>query len=73
MVGLGTQDDLRQAQQFLRRHKLSSVRLLWDATGVSWVRLRLAAQPAWLLIAANGTVAGSDLGAIPYRAVLDAI
>ena len=70
MVGLGTQDDLKQAKSFQRRHKISSVKLLWDKTGRSWRTLGIPAQPAWMLIAADGTVLGTDLGAVPYKEVL---
>ena len=70
MVGLGTQDDLKQAKSFQRRHKISSVKLLWDKTGKSWRTLGIPAQPAWMLIAADGTVLGTDLGAVPYKEVL---
>ena len=46
------------------------MKLLWDSTGKSWTKLGVPAQPAWMLIAADGTVIGTDLGAIPYKEVL---
>ena len=70
MIGLGTQDDLNQAKSFQKRNKVSTVKLLWDSTGKSWTKLGVPAQPAWMLIAADGTVLGTDLGAIPYEEVL---
>ena len=73
MIGLGTQDDLRQAQSFLTKHQISSVKLLWDATGTSWVKLNVAAQPAWMLIAADGTVKRTTFGAIPYDDILKSL
>ena len=73
MVGIGTQDTLKGAQSFLTRHKLTTVKLLWDGTGTSWVKLGVPSQPAWVLIATDGTVLDSNVGAIPYGAVLKAV
>lgn len=73
MVGIGTQDSLKGAQSFLTRHKIATVKLLWDATGTSWVKLGVPSQPAWVLIATDGTVLDSNVGTIPYTAVLKAI
>ena len=73
MIGLGTQDDFKYAQRFRSRTKVSTVRLLWDKTGKSWSKLGVPAQPAWMLIAADGTVLGTDLGAIPYDEILTEI
>ncbi len=70
MVGLGTQDDLNQAKSFQKRHKMTTAKLLWDSTAKSWRTLGVPAQPAWMLIAKDGTVVGTDLGAIPYKEVL---
>lgn len=70
MVGLGTQDTFKDAQSFLKRHKITTVKLLWDRTGKSWTKLGIPAQPAWMLIAPDGTVKASDLGAIPYETIL---
>ncbi len=70
MVGLGTQDGLVPAQAFLKRHKISAMKLLWDKTGVSWTKLGIPAQPAWILIAPDGTITSSNLGTIPYATIL---
>ncbi len=73
MIGLGTQDDIKYAQSFRKRTKVTTVRLLWDKTGKSWRTLGVPAQPAWMLIAADGTVLGTDLGEIPYDEILSEI
>ena len=70
MIGLGTQDDFAYAKRFRARTKISTVRLLWDKTGKSWTSLGVPAQPAWMLIATDGTVLGTDLGEIPYDEIL---
>ena len=49
---------------------MSTVRLLWDKTGRSWRALGVPAQPAWMLIATDGTIIGTDLGRIPYEEIL---
>ena len=49
----------------MKRHKITAVKLLWDKTGVSWTKLGIPAQPAWMLIAPDGTVTSSNLGTIP--------
>ena len=70
MVGLGTQDDLKQAKSFQKRHMITTMRLVWDSTGKSWRTLGVPTQPGWMLVAADGTVLGTDLGAIPYKKIL---
>jgi hypothetical protein len=70
VVGLGTQDDLDQAKTFQTRHDISTVKLVWDETGQSWAKLGIPAQPAWMLIKADGTVVAGELGAIPYDTLL---
>lgn len=57
------------ARSFMARHKISTVKLVWDETGNSWVKLGIPGQPAWMLISASGKVLGTDVGAIPYEAV----
>ncbi len=49
------------------------MKLLWDGTGTSWAKLRIPAQPAWMLIATDGTVIDAELGSIPYAAVVGAL
>ena len=57
------------SESFRKRHKISTMKLLWDKTGISWTKLGIPAQPAWMFINANGNVVGTDLGAIPYQDV----
>ena len=61
------------AKSFLTRNKISKMKLLWDGTGISWAKLRIPAQPAWMLIATDGTVIDAELGSIPYAAVIGAL
>jgi thiol-disulfide isomerase/thioredoxin len=70
VLGLGTQDDLDQAKAFQTKHDISAVKLVWDSTGQSWAKLNIPAQPAWMLIKADGTIVSGELGAIPYDNLL---
>jgi hypothetical protein len=70
VVGLGSQDSLKLAQSFQKRHKISQVKLLWDSTGDSWVALGIPSQPAWILLNVDGSVRSSGSGSIPYKGLL---
>ena len=69
MIGLGTQDDARQAQQFVERYKLTHT-MLWDESFDSWRQLGVRSQPAGMLFAADGTLLKRWSGVIPEADVL---
>jgi hypothetical protein len=54
VVGLGTQDDFAYAQRFRERTGVTH-RLLWDPGFDSWAALRIASQPAAVLLAPDGS------------------
>lgn len=54
MVGLGTQDTLSDAGDFVRDRK-TTFRMLWDASFQSWRQLKIPGQPAAILFAADGS------------------
>lgn len=54
VVGLGTQDSLAEAKDFVSRHGLT-VQMLWDKSRESWRKLGVASQPAYLLLSKEGT------------------
>ena len=54
MVGLGTQDDLGQARDFVQRHG-TTFQMLWDGSARSWRSLGIAGQPAAILLAPDGS------------------
>ena len=54
VVGLGTQDDAKQAKQFVERYELQHT-MLWDESFESWTQLGVRGQPAGMLFAADGT------------------
>ena len=53
VVGLGTQDDLSQAREFVRRYG-ATFQMLWDSSSRSWRALGIAGQPAAILLAPDG-------------------
>lgn len=54
-MGLGTQDTLAEAEEFMVDHGVESFPLLWDESFESWVALGVASQPGAILFAADGT------------------
>ncbi len=54
MVGLGTQDSLPEAVQFIEDTGVKSVRMLWDASSKSWRSFGVAGQPAWVVLSPQG-------------------
>lgn len=54
MIGLGTQDTLGEAEQFLKNYGTTSFTMLWDESFESWAAFGIASQPAALLFAADG-------------------
>lgn len=58
------------ARSFRTRHKLNTVRMLWDRSGKSWSDLGVPGQPAWLVLSRTGEIVNTGLGGIPYADVL---
>jgi peroxiredoxin len=54
VIGLGTQDDLRQARDFVDKGGITFT-MLWDESFRSWLELGVRGQPAATLFAADGT------------------
>lgn len=71
VVGLGTQDDLALAQDFVESTGIVSFPMLWDATFDSWAALGVVSQPAWALFTASGELVDGGYGGIDADAVLD--
>jgi hypothetical protein len=63
VLGLGTQENLAAAKEFVNRTKVTFP-MLWDATAVSWRGLGVVAQPAAVLVSADGRELGRWLGRI---------
>jgi hypothetical protein len=55
------------------RNKVATVTMFWDATFRSWDALGVPGQPAWALLAADGSVIEARTGGIPYDRILTGI
>ena len=71
MIGLGTQDSLGQAEDFVNDFGTQSFTMLWDGSFQSWQALGVTSQPAAILFAADGTQVANWLGAFPQDDVLE--
>ncbi len=71
VIGLGTQDTLGQAEQFVRDRGTVSFTMLWDESAESWAALGIAAQPAALLYAADGHLLQGWFGPFDETEVLE--
>lgn len=69
MIGLGSQDTLPEAQDFVTRYG-TSFTMLWDETFESWAQLGVTSQPTAALFAADGEQLGAWVGEIPEDEVL---
>ena len=73
MVGLGTQDDLEYAQEFVGTTGTVSFPMLWDPSFESWIHFGIRGQPAGVLLDADGMVLGQWGGPIPEDDVLEVL
>ena len=70
MIGLGTQDDLGEAHDFVDDHG-TTFTMLWDESFISWQALSVTSQPTALVLAPDGTPLAGWLGAFPEDEVLE--
>ena len=73
VVGLGTQDTFADAEAFRSEFDMSSTRLLWEDGCDSWQLLGVRAQPAGILLDADGNVIESWQGPVSPDDVLAAL
>jgi hypothetical protein len=66
VIGLGTQQDLAAAKDFVSRTKVTFP-MLWDAGFTSWRALGITGQPAAVLVSADGRELGRWLGRIDAK------
>ena len=70
MVGLGTQDTLSDAEEFLAEYGTTSFTMLWDESFETWLEIGITAQPSAVLLAADGTPIQGWIGPFPEDEVL---
>jgi hypothetical protein len=69
-VGLGTQDTLGEAEDFVGRHNTESFTMLWDESFETWLEIGITSQPSAVLLAADGTPISGWVGPFPEDEVL---
>ncbi|MEZ5232027.1 MAG: TlpA family protein disulfide reductase [Acidimicrobiia bacterium] len=72
VLGLGTQDDLAYAEDFVQDGGITFT-MLWDDSFESWIELGIRSQPAAILYAADGTELQRWTGRIDEAEVLEAL
>jgi len=56
ILGLGAQDDLNQAVDFLADTSTQNLEMVWDKTGKSWLHFKVTNQPTVIVLDAKGKV-----------------
>lgn len=54
IIGLGTQDSLAEAQEFVDAFGTTSFPMIWDPSFASWLEMGVNGQPFWALFDAEG-------------------
>ncbi len=70
VVGLGTQDSFAAAQDFVRRHGITTPEMLWDPTSASWADLGVATQPVAMVFDKSGRMLTGWIGGFDPAQVL---
>jgi len=73
IIGLGAQDAIEQANDFVARTATEDLTMVWDPSFDSWRHFGVRSQPYWILFDANGDIIESRPGAIDFDAVRDAL
>jgi hypothetical protein len=73
VVGLGTQDTFKEAQEFVVRYDMKSLPMLWDPTFASWRQLGVTGQPAAILFDRHGRPLDRWVGPFDENEVLDLV
>ncbi len=69
VIGLGTQDTLGEAEQFVSEYG-TTFTMLWDESFDSWTAFRVTSQPTAILFAADGTPIQGWSGPFPEDEVV---
>ncbi len=75
VVGLGAQDNLAQANDFVARTGTGNgeITMVWDPSFESWRAFGIRSQPYWLLFGRDGELLFSQPGSIDFDAVRSAL
>lgn len=69
-MGLGTQDSLGEADEFVAEHDTNSFTMLWDESFETWQAIGITSQPSAVLLAPDGTPITGWIGPFPEDDVL---
>lgn len=70
VVGLGTQDSLGEADEFVEDYG-TTFPMLWDESSQSWIELGVTSQPTAVMFTPDGTIITGWVGAFPEDQVLE--
>ena len=70
VVGLGTQDTLGDAEDFVVDYGTRSFTMLWDESFETWQAIGITSQPSAVLLAADGEPITGWIGPFPQDEVL---
>ena len=55
VVGLGTQDDFAEAEEFVDKHGIENIEMFWESGFESWNHFEVRSQPTAILLDTDGT------------------
>ncbi len=70
MIGVGTQDNLEEATQFVDDYGTESFMMLWDSTYVTWNSMGVTSSPTAILFDSTGGLLGGWVGSFPEDDVI---
>ncbi len=69
-MGLGTQDSLGEAEEFVDRFGTESFTMLWDESFETWLEIGVTSQPSAVLLGADGEPISGWIGPFPEDEVV---
>ena len=72
IIGLGAQDDLDQAADFLELTGTADLEMVWDATGETWIHFGVTNQPTVVVLSPDGEVQATWFREFDEAGILDA-
>lgn len=73
VIGVGTQDSLDEAQDFVSKHELTTPTMVWDSGFDSWRAMSINSMPTWILLSPDGQQLGRWSGQFPEPQIATAI
>ena len=70
MIGLGTQDSLGEAEDFVDEYD-TTFTMLWDESFRSWIEIGVSSQPTAVFLSPDGTILTGWVGPFPEDTVLE--